>query len=236
MKQTIHALKCEYEEVYIVPDYETEQDGKRIAEAFKDLPVLTSGSGLLAHVSYRMMLFAFWKNQIREARADDLLCEAARLRPDVKLSIFRKHQGCCYPVNANRVMNKELTAQDILTYANQQTQPVLIYSDAVERDMRKLKKDEAFYQASKCIEQIMGEISSAALACGYERIVVAGGETSGAVMQQLGFDGFYIGKSVDPGVPELIPLKNERLTLILKSGNFGAEDFFIKAIGGNTHE
>ena len=71
---------------------------------------------------------------------------------------------------------------------------------------------------------------------GYERIVVAGGETSVSVIQQLGFDVFHIGKSVDPGVPELIPLKNERLTLILKSGNFGAEDFFIKAIGGNTHE
>lgn len=37
-------------------------------------------------------------------------------------------------------MNKELTAQDILTYANQQAQPVLIYSDAVEQDMRELKR------------------------------------------------------------------------------------------------
>ena len=64
------------------------------------------------------------------------------------------------------------------------------------------------------------------------------------VMQDAGGKGINVsktiyalqGKSVDPGVPELIPLKNERLTLILKSGNFGAEDFFIKAIGGNTHE
>ena len=46
-KQTIHALKCRYERFYIVPDYETEQDGIRIAEAFKELPVLTGGSGLL---------------------------------------------------------------------------------------------------------------------------------------------------------------------------------------------
>ena len=235
-KQTIHALKCEYEKFYIVPDYETEQDGKRIAEAFKDLPILTGGSGLLAHVLQNDAFLHSEKNQIRKHGRTILLCGSCSAATRCQIEYFRKHQGCCYPVNANRVMNKELTAQDILTYANQQAQPVLIYSDAVEQDMRELKKDETFDQASKCIEQIMGEISSAALSFGYERIVVAGGETSGAVMQQLGFDGFYIGKSVDPGVPELIPLKNERLTLILKSGNFGAEDFFIKAIGGNTHE
>lgn len=235
-KQTIHALKCRYERFYIVPDYETEQDGIRIAEAFKELPVLTGGSGLLPYVLENDALLHPEKNQIRKHGRTILLCGSCSAATRCQIEYFRKHQGCCYPVNANRVMNKELTAQDILTYANQQAQPVLIYSDAVEQDMRELKKDETFDQASKCIEQIMGEISSAALSFGYERIVVAGGETSGAVIQQLGFDGFHIGKSVDPGVPELIPLKNERLTLILKSGNFGAEDFFIKAIGGNTHE
>ena len=79
-KQTIHALKCEYEKFYIVPDYETEQDGKRIAEAFKDLPILTGGSGLLAHVLQK---------KIRYGSMGGRFCyvEAARLRLDVKLSI-----------------------------------------------------------------------------------------------------------------------------------------------------
>lgn len=69
-KQTIHALKCEYEKFYIVPDYETEQDGKRIAEAFKDLPILTGGSGLLAHV-LQNDAFCIRKKSDTEAWADD---------------------------------------------------------------------------------------------------------------------------------------------------------------------
>ncbi|MCR0264062.1 four-carbon acid sugar kinase family protein [[Clostridium] innocuum] len=235
-RQRINVLKCRYEKFYIVPDYETEQDGKQIAEVFKDLPILTGGSGLLAYVLQSDALLHSKKNQPQRHGRTILLCGSCSAATRCQIAYYREHHGSCYPVNANRVMNKELTAQDILNYANKQEQPVLIYSDAVEQDMQELKKDEAFYQASECIEQIMGEISRAALSCGYERIVVAGGETSGAVIQQLGFDGFYIGKSVDPGVPELIPLKNEHLTLVLKSGNFGAEDFFIKAIGGNTHE
>lgn len=75
----------------------------------------------------------------------------------------------------------------------------------------------------------MAEMSQLAYAAGFERIVVAGGETSGAVIQALGLKGFFIERSIDPGVPILRPLENKACTLVLKSGNFGSEDFFSKA-------
>ena len=65
---------------------------------------------------------------------------------------------------------------------------------------------------------------------GYGRIVVAGGETSGAVTRALGFDAFEIGESVAPGVPIMIPVENRQVRLVLKSGNFGQEDFFARAL------
>ena len=64
---------------------------------------------------------------------------------------------------------------------------------------------------------------------GRKRIIAAGGETSGAVMQKLGMHTFYIGQSIAPGVPVMYPAGQEGMELILKSGNFGQEDFFIRA-------
>lgn len=46
----------------------------------------------------------------------------------------------------------------------------------------------------------------------------------------LGFDGFIIGESIAPGVPVLVPLQDPKVRLALKSGNFGQDDFFEKAL------
>jgi 3-dehydrotetronate 4-kinase len=62
------------------------------------------------------------------------------------------------------------------------------------------------------------------------RLVVAGGETSGAVVQQLGVQALRIGPQIDPGVPWTASLGKPVLALALKSGNFGAPDFFLKAL------
>jgi uncharacterized protein YgbK (DUF1537 family) len=60
-------------------------------------------------------------------------------------------------------------------------------------------------------------------------LIVAGGETSGAVVQALAVSALRIGPEIDPGVPWTETLSEPRLALALKSGNFGAEDFFEKA-------
>ena len=62
------------------------------------------------------------------------------------------------------------------------------------------------------------------------RLVVAGGETSGAVVKALGIEGLRIGAQIDPGVPCTVTLGEPALALALKSGNFGAVDFFTKAL------
>jgi uncharacterized protein YgbK (DUF1537 family) len=65
---------------------------------------------------------------------------------------------------------------------------------------------------------------------GVRRLVVAGGETSGAVVQALGIRGLRIGAEIAPGVPCTVTLGDEPMALTLKSGNFGDEDFFLKAL------
>ena len=65
---------------------------------------------------------------------------------------------------------------------------------------------------------------------GVRRLVVAGGETSGAAVSGLALDAVTIGPEIDPGVPALRTLGHDKVALALKSGNFGSEDFFAKAL------
>ncbi|MBY0339212.1 MAG: hypothetical protein K2X11_21545, partial [Acetobacteraceae bacterium] len=90
----------------------------------------------------------------------------------------------------------------------------------------KLGRDEA----GALVEDTMARVAAELVARGVRRLVVAGGETSGAVVQRLGVTRLRIGSEIDPGVPwtfaEGGPVP---LHLALKSGNFGARDFFLKA-------
>ena len=75
----------------------------------------------------------------------------------------------------------------------------------------------------------MAEIAAAAVAQGATRIIVAGGETSGAVVQALGVHALAIGPEIDPGAPWTRVVDGPAIALALKSGNFGKDDFFTRA-------
>ena len=73
------------------------------------------------------------------------------------------------------------------------------------------------------------EVAKGLVRRGVRRLVIAGGETSGAVVQALGISGLRIGPQIDPGVPWTASLNDPPLALALKSGNFGTKDFFTRA-------
>ncbi len=79
------------------------------------------------------------------------------------------------------------------------------------------------------IEAALAEIARGLVERGVRRVIVAGGETSGAIVQALGITGLRIGPQIDPCVPWTTSLGEPTLALALKSGNFGREDFFVRA-------
>ena len=83
--------------------------------------------------------------------------------------------------------------------------------------------------AGRLIEDTLADLALLAHRSGTMRIISAGGETSGAVTMRLGWQAYRVGTSLAPGVPVLIPLEDLGSRLILKSGNFGSERFFLKA-------
>ena len=82
----------------------------------------------------------------------------------------------------------------------------------------------------------MSMLAQRAVKENYTQIIVAGGETSGAVTKGLGYQSYLIGESIAPGVPIMIPIAEQGLKLVLKSGNFGQPDFFERAIEMTTRK
>jgi uncharacterized protein YgbK (DUF1537 family) len=107
--------------------------------------------------------------------------------------------------------------------------PLLIYSTADPAKVEKVQAALGREQAGHMIEQALGQIARGLVERGVRRLVVAGGETSGAVVTALGVPGLRVGPEIDPGVPWTASLDEQPIALALKSGNFGAEDFFLKA-------
>ena len=83
--------------------------------------------------------------------------------------------------------------------------------------------------AGHAIEQALAAIAEGLVASGVGRLVVAGGETSGAVVDRLGLAAFLLGPEIAPGVP-VLRTGDRDLVLALKSGNFGGPDFFARAL------
>ena len=80
------------------------------------------------------------------------------------------------------------------------------------------------------IEQAMAALAKGLVAAGVRRLVVAGGETSGAVVTALGVEGLEIGEQIAPGVPATLSIGPLKIAFALKSGNFGGPDFFAEAL------
>lgn len=109
--------------------------------------------------------------------------------------------------------------------------PVLVYASAPPSRVREVHAELGAERAAKLIEAAMGQLAVDLVTRGARRVVVAGGETSGAVVQALGISALQIGPNIAPGVPWTLAIRQgEALGMVLKSGNFGGADFFREAV------
>ena len=108
--------------------------------------------------------------------------------------------------------------------------PLLISSSASHEAVARAQTALGRERAGALVEAAMGEIARGLVASGVRKLVVAGGETSGEVVRALGVKALRIGPQIDPGVPWTLSLGEPQIALALKSGNFGTDDFFTKAL------
>jgi len=211
---------------YLVPDYETDEQGREIARRFGHLRLLSGGSGLLEHLG---ALAAEGRPAGEglpgvEGRGI-LLCGSCSKATQGQIRWYQEQGGPSIPLDPAKVADGTTDARRIYEQIRQMPDNVLVYSVGA---MELKEENRALY--SSLVERTLSELASLAMADGVRRIIVAGGETSGAITRELGLDRFRIGRSIAPGVPLMAPTEHPEIRIVLKSGNFGQEDFFGRAV------
>jgi uncharacterized protein YgbK (DUF1537 family) len=105
----------------------------------------------------------------------------------------------------------------------------LVYATAEPAAVRRAQEALGIARAGALVEEAMAEIAAIAVKRDTTRLIVAGGETSGAVVAALGARALAIGPEIDPGAPWTRVVDGPAIALALKSGNFGKDDFFTRA-------
>lgn len=218
-----------------IADALSDADLYTLGEACADLPLLTGGSGLALGLP---------GNFRKAGKLRDI--DAAKLEPvlggEVVLagsaSVATNGQVAAW-LEANRpalrINPLELAAgrpvvEQALEFARKAGETVLIYATSSPDEVKAVQQQLGVERAGALVEDALGQIAKGLLNAGVRRFVVAGGETSGAVVQALGVQLLKIGAQIDPGVPATVSSGALPLALALKSGNFGGRDFFSKAL------
>jgi len=208
-----------------------------IAEGCADLPLVTAGSGVglgiaenhrragrLAHAAAAAALprvpgFAGILSGSCSVATNDQVAHWIRSHPSFRIDPVRLAAG--QPV-----------AEEALAWAGARLQagPVLIYATSTPQEIKAVQQELGAERAGALVEAVLAEIAKGLVRAGVRKLVVAGGETAGAVVSALGIRGLRIGPQIDPGVPWTESLDPEPIALALKSGNFGGVDFFSKAL------
>jgi len=134
-------------------------------------------------------------------------------------------------IDVDKVMSGETTSDDIVAFIRQHHgQAPLAYSSGTPEEVRVLQDRYGREAVAEKLDALFAESARKLVEAGIRRLVVAGGETSGAVVSALDLGALTIGQEIDPGVPVLLSGGPQPIALALKSGNFGAPDFFTKAL------
>ena len=220
-----------------VADAIDNDDLRTLAEACAELPLLTAGSGVALGLP---ALYARqgWLALDAQAAALDAVGGAAAVlsgscsvATNGQVASWRDAGRPLLPIEPRALARGEPVVAQALQWARPLLAqgPVLISATAAPAALRAAQSELGAARAGELVEHALADIASGLVAAGVRRLVVAGGETSGAVVQALGVRTLRIGPAICPGVP-WTQAEGRPLKLALKSGNFGGPDFLAEAL------
>lgn len=232
IEQQIQEYRQTHRHFYIVPDYTQNDDAATIVRLFGSLPVLSGGSGILTELARQYAQTDTERAFVSTSTEGSgiLLAGSCSEMTRRQIAYAQSHDVISLQIQPLALLSGEQTPDELWAFleANRGKQ-ILLYSSDTPDNVRKIQ-ESGREKIAELLEQTTAALARQAVETGYTRIIVAGGETSGAVTKALGFDSYIIGESVAPGVPVMIPRSSRQVRLVLKSGNFGQEDFFIRAL------
>ncbi|MCK0150902.1 four-carbon acid sugar kinase family protein [Marivita sp. S6314] len=221
---------------HIVVDAVANEDLRDIAAACRDLPLMTGGSAvampLPALYQSDGLLTADAPRMTAPQTAADtiILSGSCSAMTNAQVAAYRATGAPCYQLDPLTLVNtgqapvlEWLAAQDL-------AQAPLIYATADPASVKAAQKKLGVAETGALIEDTLAACALGARDAGARRVIVAGGETSGAVTKALSVAQLDIGAEIVPGVPwTYCKSEGHQIALALKSGNFGSEDFFTRA-------
>ncbi|MFI6090441.1 3-oxo-tetronate kinase [Streptomyces sp. NPDC051218] len=234
IRKRVEVLRAEGVGAAIV-DAVSNDDLLRLGAAVKGLPLVTAGSGLA------IGLPANWGFEPSPAAAQlpppcghqAVLSGSVSTATNGQVREFLRGGRPAFRVDPLRIAAGEGVAGQALAFAAAHLTdgPVLVYSTEAPEAVSNVQGRLGVTEAGELVEQILARVAQGLVELGVRQLVVAGGETSGAVVQALGLTSLRIGPQIDPGVPwcaASLP-GGDPLHITLKSGNFGGPDFFTSA-------
>jgi 3-dehydrotetronate 4-kinase len=214
-----------------------ESDLHCIAEGCAALPLVTAGSGVGLGIAEHHRRSGRLSHAATAAALPRVAGHAAVLSGSCSEATNGQVAHWMQSRPAFRIDPLELAAgkpvvEDALAWAQARLskEPVLIYATSTPQEVKAVQRELGLERAGALVEDALARIAKGLVGAGVRRLVVAGGETSGAVVGALGIRSLRIGPQIDPGVPWTESLEAEPVALALKSGNFGSTDFFSKAL------
>jgi len=237
------ALQAEGVQIAIV-DAISNDDLMRIGPALAGMPLVTAGSGIAIGLPPNWIA----SGALAAGTRADALPPAAGLQAVVSGSCsvatnaqvlhFKRAGRPSFAIDPLALASGDDAVAQALTWAAPLLAdgPVLVYATADSQAVKAVQQQLGVAQAGAIVEAALSRIARGLVERGVRQLIVAGGETSGAVVQALGIRQMTIGPQIDPGVPwtaaQSDACPGAWLHLALKSGNFGSTDFFTKAFDG----
>jgi uncharacterized protein YgbK (DUF1537 family) len=238
IRERFAALQAQGVGVAVV-DAVCNDDLMRIGQALAGMPLVTAGSGIAIGLPQN------WRSQLGDAAVAAQLPRAGGLQAVVSGSCsvatnaqvqqFLQAGRPAFAVDPLAIAAGTDVASQALSVLLPKlgSGPVLAYATAEPTAVKAVQERLGVERAGAIVEDTLSRIAAGLVRAGVRQLVVAGGETSGAVVQALGVQRMAIGAQIDPGVPwtavQSPVCPGEVLHMALKSGNFGTNDFFTKA-------
>ncbi|MBO0904733.1 3-oxo-tetronate kinase [Jiella sonneratiae] len=218
----------------VVVDAIRDEDLLAIGAAVRDLALVTGGSGIAlglpANFLDRETLAGRKTAWCGDGGLAAILSGSCSTMTRAQVERYRADHPAL-EIDADRLLAGDETPAEVADWAASAASKAapLIYSSADPERVKAAQQRHGKERVAAAVEGFFAETARLLTEAGVTRLVVAGGETSGAVVEGLGLEALQIGPEIAPGVPAL-KASDRPLWLTLKSGNFGTETFFAEAL------
>ena len=237
LRERFAAMRADGAGMAIV-DALSDADLYTIGEACADMPLMTGGSGVAIGLPRNFAQQGLLRDAGSASKLPHIdgpaliVSGSCSKATNAQVALWRESRPA-FRVDPFKLHAGEPVVEQAVAWARERIarEPVLVYATSTPEEVAAVQKALGVDAAGAMVEQALAGITRQLVDGGVRKLICAGGETSGAVVQALGIGLLRVGPQIDPGVPWMVVEGGAaEIALALKSGNFGAVDFFAKAL------